>query len=797
MTDLTHPEELGGVRGFLTKVHGAEGGEPEGYVLWVPDRKLLVLVNRKATLPPNSLLVGCSGKRRMAGLAVAGKHGEGLKAAAAVLMRENCRLELHQSQLALAFTASYSGALCSFVRKGHTATAEEPRVPKIGLLLRMLKLELQVSRKSDVITIVSGLAKFVALDNYFLLRSHHAVSHRSQLTQPRQYLRLLAGDRGALLWPAAPATGSSLASESVAKRVFVAGIFWEQKSSQKHYGVDFSAMVSNNRDRTNIHHPTYQKHMAKIVDHLLEKGSEDVVELLLPVLLLELGQAEEDSHHLHRLPEFITPPAYARLLAAFKRKLVPPQRFLCPRTEEERKALEHCATKDHFYVTSPLLYKLFTTRGDFPDLATMQRTSWQALRAGRPVCPGTSLANAERKLREEARLVLEISLEQAGRLELRETQVGHVLDCKWSKGDGKLLVASSRLPNELGGKWKLLKAIRSQVKAMKKSLREIDTPAHSLTARAEPAQTTSAASALIPSTSSSSPDPRSSSSSTSSSHGKNIPGEQAHNNVDDEEEDVGIEDDEDDDVGNEDDIGKEGEEDEEDDVDQEVTKLGAKMVIEHQETDEDEVEEAGFDSTQQRQTTNSDREPTTTAEMATFSDHAPLPEGKDGGDWTEALTGGQAPAARNAPRDGHCAALTDRTLRVQYRPLDDDDQVVDCTERGFERLRKAPKPQLVETLAGIRAIVNALGHPVAPAVCCVEYEFEAVFAVRSSSYSVNLWPLLHRAYTRRELFAYLVVLLSHEVAHLCVPQAGHGEKHGRMTEDLVARALLKSDLRSP
>jgi hypothetical protein len=757
-------------------VYGAEGGEPEGYVLWVPDRKLLVLVNRKATLPPNSLLVGCSGKRRKAGLAVAGKHGEGLKAAAAVLMREKCHLELHQSQLALAFKASSSGALCSFVRKVHTATEEEPRVLQIGLLLRMLKLELQVSRRSDVITIVSGLPEFVALDNYFLLRSHQAVCHRSQLTQPRQYLRLLAGDRGALLWPAAPATGSSLASESVVKRVFVAGIFWEQKSSQKHYGVDFSATVSNNRDRTNIHHPTYQEHMAQIVDHLLKKGSEDVVELLLPVLLLELGQAEEDSHHLHRLPEFITPPAYARLLAAFKRQLVPPQRFLCPRTEEERKALEHCATKDHFYVTSPLLYKLFTTRGDFPDLATMQRASWQALRAGRPVRPGTALADAERKLREEARLVLEISLEQAGRLELRDTQGGHVLDCKWSKGDGKLLVASSRLPYELGGKWKLLKAIRSQVEAMKKSLREIDTPAHSLTARAEPAQTTSAPSALIPSTSFSSPDPRSSSSSTSSSHGKNIPGEQAHNNVDDEEEDVGIEDD---------DIGKE---DEEDDVDQEVIKLREKMAIEHQETDEDEVEEAGVDPT-----TNSGNEPTTT-ETATFSDHAPLPEGTDGGDWTEALTGGQAPAARNAPRDGHCAALTDRTLRVQYRPLDDDDQVVDCTERGFERLRKAPKPQLVETLAGIRAIVNALGHPVAPAVCCVEYEFEAVFAAQSSSYSANLWPLLHRAYTRRELFAYLVVLLSHEVAHLCVPQAGHGEKHGRMTEDLVARALLKSDL---
>jgi hypothetical protein len=95
---------------------------------------------------------------------------------------------------------------------------------------------------------------------------------------------------------------------------------------------------------------------------------------------------------------------------------------------------------------------------------------------------------------------------------------------------------------------------------------------------------------------------------------------------------------------------------------------------------------------------------------------------------------------------------------------------------------------------GIRAIVDALGHPVAPAVCCVEYEFEAVFAAQSSSYSINLWPLLHRAYTPRELFAHLVVLLSHEVAHLYVPQAGHGAQHGRMTEDLVTRALLKSDL---
>ncbi len=75
-----------------------------------------MLVNRKATLPPNSMLVGSSGKRRKTGLEVAGKHGEGLKAATAVLMREKCHLKLHQSNLALAFVAnSDSGALCSFV----------------------------------------------------------------------------------------------------------------------------------------------------------------------------------------------------------------------------------------------------------------------------------------------------------------------------------------------------------------------------------------------------------------------------------------------------------------------------------------------------------------------------------------------------------------------------------------------------------------------------------------------------------------------------------------------------------
>jgi hypothetical protein len=707
---------------------------------------------------------------------MAGKHGEGLKAAAAVLMRENCRLELHQSHLALAFTANIeSGALCSFVRKGHTATAEEPRVPQIGLLLRMLKLELNVSRGSDVITVIRGLSKFVALDKYFLQRSHQAVCDRSQLAQPRQYLRLSAGKYGALLWPTA-SSGAQAAEESVAKRVFVAGIFWERKPSQKHYGVDFTSSVSSNCDRTNIHHPRYQKYMARIVDHLL-KGPEDVVELLLPVLLLELEQAEEDAHHLHRLPEFISPPSYVRLLAAFRRKLVPPQRFLSPRTGEKRKELEHCAVKDNFYVTSPLLYKLFTERGDFPDLATMKTTSWQALRASRPVRPGTALADAERKLREAAVSVLEISVEQARRLELRDTE-GHVLDCKWSKEDGKLLVASSRLPNQLGGKWKLLKAIRSQIKAMEKSLRENESPARSLTSGAAPAQTTSSTSSLIsagPSSSSSSPSPSlapvSSASSSTFSRGpstiSNISAERDH---DDNYED-------DDDVDDEDDV---------------IT-LGTNMGMEHQAADEDEgVEEAGVDTTQQQQTTP-DNAPTKTA-LATISDHAVLPEGNDGGDWAEALTGGQAPASRDAPRDAHCATLADRTMRVQYRPLDDDDQVVDCTERGFERLRKAPKPQLVEILAGIRAIVDSLGHPVAPAVCCVEYEFEAVFAPQSSSYSVNLWPLLHRAYTRRELFAHLVVLLSHEVAHLYVPQAGHGAQHGRMTEDLVARVLLKSDL---
>lgn len=149
-----------------------------------------------------------------------------------------------------------------------------------------------------------------------------------------------------------------LVEESMAQWVFMAGIFWEKQTSLKYYGVDFSLLVSSSCDHTNIHHPTYQRHMALVVNHLL-KGLEDVLELLL---LLELEQAEDPHHHLHWLPEFISQPSHARLLAAFKCKLVPPQRFLSPRTGEKRKDLEHCAAKDNFYVTATALQALHQAR---------------------------------------------------------------------------------------------------------------------------------------------------------------------------------------------------------------------------------------------------------------------------------------------------------------------------------------------------------------------------------------------------------------------------------------------------
>lgn len=86
-----------------------------------------------------------------------------------------------------------------------------------------------------------------------------------KLTQPSHYLRLSAQPHGALLWPTEEHRHHL--PESVATRVYVAGIFWYSRAGQAHYGVDFAPSVSNDRDRDKKSEESYRKWMATIINH--------------------------------------------------------------------------------------------------------------------------------------------------------------------------------------------------------------------------------------------------------------------------------------------------------------------------------------------------------------------------------------------------------------------------------------------------------------------------------------------------------------------------------------------------
>src|SRR5689334_9966527 len=76
------------------------GAEPDGYIVWIPPqplentRSLLAIINRNSWLPFRCTLVGFTKKSQV--VVSAGKHGEGLKAASSVLMRNHCGFSIFQ-----------------------------------------------------------------------------------------------------------------------------------------------------------------------------------------------------------------------------------------------------------------------------------------------------------------------------------------------------------------------------------------------------------------------------------------------------------------------------------------------------------------------------------------------------------------------------------------------------------------------------------------------------------------------------------------------------------------------------
>jgi hypothetical protein len=92
-------------------------------------------------------------------------------------------------------------------------------------------------------------------------------------------------------------------------------------------------------------------------------------------------------------------------------------------------------------------------------------------------------------------------------------------------------------------------------------------------------------------------------------------------------------------------------------------------------------------------------------------------------------------------------------------------------------------------------VIRDLGCTSRVTNCWLDSEVQGFVGDERTVY-VNLRPLLlsRRTYDERELFVYLAKLISHVVARVLLPQEeGHSSKHGRMSEDLMARLLLKTN----
>jgi len=194
---------------------------------------MLVIVNKQATLPFRCTRIGFTSKGANDAIRLAGKHGEGLKASASVLARNNCSFAIHYEGCVMRYKsgeADYKSDDVLYSRKKRICRGSRmKRLLKSAYFVKTLK----VSRRTDVIQMVEGLPRFEAL-KFFLRHSHVEVPAGIELSTQREYQRFTTRC-GDLLWPSTPSKDTE---HDLRGAAYVCGIWWEKWPNQRLYGID-------------------------------------------------------------------------------------------------------------------------------------------------------------------------------------------------------------------------------------------------------------------------------------------------------------------------------------------------------------------------------------------------------------------------------------------------------------------------------------------------------------------------------------------------------------------------------
>jgi len=230
----------------------------------------------------------------------AGKHGEGLKIAAAVAVREGFNFEIHQAGYMIRFADLGLSVGYRVGTKGGD--------PDIRDVLQHLRRRKLADRNAAVIQPIKGVEDPSEALGQFLLYSHREVDSRTGGV--RSYSRLRT-PRGDVLWEGG--------AGDLVGCVYVCGILWNRVQGQNRYGADLPKGVSDNRDRDQVDRSRYQEVVAGMDALLREPSHTWFVE---ECLLEELDNAHRvnDIPHLVGLRNVLSREGSIALLDAFKRK---------------------------------------------------------------------------------------------------------------------------------------------------------------------------------------------------------------------------------------------------------------------------------------------------------------------------------------------------------------------------------------------------------------------------------------------------------------------------------------------
>ena len=316
----------------------------------------------------------------------AGKHGEGLKIAAAVAVREGLTLEIHQAGYMIKFADLALSVGYRVGTKGGDRDIQE--------VLRHLKRRKLTDRNSDVIQAVKGVEDPSGALAQFLLYSHREADSRAGgETAGRSYFRL-GTPCGDVLWQGG--------SGDLVGCVYVCGIRWNRVEGQNRYGVDLPKGGSDNRNRDQVDRTRYQEAVAGMMDELLRDPSHSwfLEECLLEEL--ENAQRVNDIPHLVGLGKGLSHEGCLALFDAFKKKRRLTGSHVYILTEEETLAehMEHYLDPSIVVRTSRFLCELFRGVGLAEGPEEIRRQAVERLKALPTLDPVPWEASVKRILEE-------------------------------------------------------------------------------------------------------------------------------------------------------------------------------------------------------------------------------------------------------------------------------------------------------------------------------------------------------------------------------------------------------------